>query len=54
MKKGIYPYEYMSSWGRFWETTLLPIEVFYNQLTAAGIIGGKGGIKRKDMSLMVF
>jgi hypothetical protein len=25
MKKGVYPYEYMSSWGRFWETTLPPI-----------------------------
>jgi hypothetical protein len=38
MKKGIYPYEYnMSSWGRFWETTLPPIEVFYNQLMDEGI-----------------
>jgi hypothetical protein len=27
----------MSSWGRFWETTLPPIEVFYNQLTDEGI-----------------
>jgi hypothetical protein len=37
MKKGVYPYEYMSSWGRFWETTLPPIEVFYNQQTDEGI-----------------
>jgi hypothetical protein len=33
----VYPYEYMSSWGRFWETTLPPIEVFYHQLTDEGI-----------------
>jgi hypothetical protein len=37
MKKGVYPYEYMSSWGIFWETTLPPIEVFNNQLTDEGI-----------------
>jgi hypothetical protein len=37
MKKGVYPYEYMSSWRRFWETALPPIEVFYNQLTDEGL-----------------
>jgi hypothetical protein len=37
MKKGVYSYEYMSYWGRFWETTLPPIEVFDNQLTDEGI-----------------
>jgi hypothetical protein len=37
MKKGVYPYEYMSSWGKLWETTLPPIEAFYNQLMGEGI-----------------
>jgi hypothetical protein len=35
MKKGVYPYEYMNSRGRFWETT--PIKDFYNQLMDEGI-----------------
>ena len=32
-RKGIYPYEYMSSWDRFEETQLLPIEAFYSKLS---------------------
>ena len=31
-KKGIYPYEYMDSWGRFSETTLPDKEKFYSKL----------------------
>ena len=31
-RKGIYPYEYMSSWDRFEETQLPPIEAFYSKL----------------------
>ena len=31
-RKGIYPYEYMSSWNRFEETQLPPIEAFYSKL----------------------
>ena len=33
LKKGIYPYNYMDSWIRFFETQLPPIEAFYNDLT---------------------
>ena len=31
-KKGIYPYEYLSSWEKFKETQLSPIEAFYSKL----------------------
>ena len=31
-RKGIYPYEHMSSWDRFEETQLPPIEAFYSKL----------------------
>ena len=31
-RKGIYPYEYASSWDRFEETKLPPIEAFYSKL----------------------
>ena len=31
-RKGIYPYEYMSSWDRFEEPQLPPIEAFYSEL----------------------
>ena len=31
-KKGIYPYEYMESWERFGETSLLDKEKFYSKL----------------------
>ena len=36
-RKGIYPYEYMTSWEKFKETKLLPIEAFYSKLNMAGI-----------------
>ena len=29
-RKGIYPYEYMLSWGKFEESQLPPIEAFYS------------------------
>ena len=36
-KKGIHPYEYMSSWDRFEETQLPPIEAFYSNLNMSNI-----------------
>ena len=36
-RKGIYPYEYMSSWDRFEETQLPPIEAFYSKLNMSSI-----------------
>ena len=35
--KGIYPYEYMSSWDRFEETALPPPEAFYSKLNMVGV-----------------
>jgi len=40
MKKGVYPYEYMSSWERFQETMLPPVAAFYSQLSGEGISDG--------------
>ena len=37
LRKGVYPYEYMDSWGRFEETQLPPIESFYSKLSGGGI-----------------
>ena len=37
VKKGIYPYEYMSSWDKFKETKLPPKEAFYNKLNMSGV-----------------
>ena len=37
LRKGVYPYEYMSNWGKFEETQLPPIEAFYSKLTATSI-----------------
>ena len=37
MRKGIYPYEYMSSWDKFEETQLPPIEAFYSNLSMSNI-----------------
>lgn len=37
MRKGVYPYEYMDSFGRFSETQLPPKEAFYSQLAGSGI-----------------
>ena len=36
-RKGIYPYEYVSSWDRFEETQLPPIEAFYSKLNMSSI-----------------
>ena len=36
-RKGVYPYEYMSSWDRFEETKLPPIEAFYSKLNMTKI-----------------
>ena len=36
-RKGIYPYEYMSSWDRFEETQLPPIEAFNSKLNMSSI-----------------
>ena len=37
IKKGIYPYEYMSEWEKFKETKLPPREAFYSKLNMAGV-----------------
>ena len=37
IKKGIYPYEYMSEWDRFEETKLSPKEAFYSKLNMSGV-----------------
>ena len=36
-RKGVYPYEYMSSWDRFNESQLPPIEAFYSKLNMTKI-----------------
>ena len=37
VKKGKYPYEYMSSWDKFKETKLPPEEAFYSKLNMVGV-----------------
>ena len=37
VKKGIYPYEYMSEWEKFKETKLPPKEAFYGKLNMTGV-----------------
>ena len=37
MCKGVYPYQYMDSWGCFEETQLLPKEAFYGKLSDENI-----------------
>ena len=37
VRKGIYPYEYVSSWDKFEETQLSPIEAFYSNLNMSNI-----------------
>ena len=37
IKKGIYPYEYMSKWEKFEETKLPPKEAFYSKLNMTGV-----------------
>ena len=36
-RKGIYPYEYMSSWDKFEESQLPPIEAFYSNLSMSNV-----------------
>ena len=36
-RKGIYPYEYVSSWDHFEEVQLPPIEAFYSNLNMSNI-----------------
>ena len=37
IKKGIYPYEYMTDWDKFKETKLPPKEAFYSKLNMVGL-----------------
>ena len=37
IRKGVYPYEYMSSWDKFSETKLPPKEAFYSNLNMSNI-----------------
>ena len=37
IRKGVYPYEYMSSWDTFAETQLPPKEAFYSNLNMSNI-----------------
>ena len=37
LRKGIYPYEYMDSWGGFDENTTPPKEAFYSELNLQNI-----------------
>ena len=39
-RKGIYPYEYMTSWDRLEETELPPVEAFYSELSMSRVSGG--------------
>ena len=39
LRKGVYPYEYMTSFDKFKETQLPPIEAFYSKLSDSGING---------------
>ena len=39
-RKGIYPYEYMSSWDKFEETQLPPIKSFYSSLNMTNVSEG--------------
>ena len=36
-RKGVYPYEYMDSWDKFSETSLLPIDKFFSKLNGSEI-----------------
>ena len=37
IRKGIYPYEYMTNWDKFKEMKLPPREAFYGKLNMAGV-----------------
>ena len=36
--KGIYPYEYMDNWEKFYETSVPPKKAFYSELNLESII----------------
>ena len=36
-RKGIYPYEYMSSWDKFEESQLPPIDTFYSNFNMSNV-----------------
>ena len=38
LRKGVYPYKYMDSWGKIDETTLPPKEAFYSNLNLKDIM----------------
>ena len=46
-RKGVYPYEYMDSWGRFTEPQLPPKEAFYSKLSDEHISDGDYGHAQK-------
>ena len=37
IRRGVYPFEYMDSWKKFEETSLLPKDAFYSRLSMKGI-----------------
>ena len=37
MRKGVHPYEYMDTWDKFNETSILEKEAFYSKLNKEGI-----------------
>ena len=37
LRKGVYPYEYMDSWKKFYENAIPPKEAFYSELNLEGI-----------------
>ena len=37
LRKGVYPYEYMDSWERFYKTSLPPKKYFYSELNLEDI-----------------
>ena len=46
-RKGVYPYEYIDSWGKFKETKLPGIEKFYSTLTNSKIYEEDYGFAKK-------
>ena len=40
MRKGIYPYKYMSSWDKFTESQLPPKKAFYSNLNMSNVSNG--------------
>ena len=44
----IYTYEYMDSWLRLDEESLLPKEAFYNKLSGKGITDGEYAHRKRD------